>query len=173
MSPSAASTPCSQFCVARYSVKMMTRSLDHLPPGRMCSLSQRISPLALASSWALARSAQAFISFSSASSSVGRLAEEQAGGVDGIVGRLVGLVVDGVLLVHPVDLPLEDAATWAWKRRCACLAVRSDGSCCSSVRRKAAGLEKSRFFSVFSTNSVANFSAWSSHVRLPQLRRTS
>ena len=69
VSPSAARTPCSQFCVARYSVKMMTRSSDHLPPGRMCSSSQRISPLALASSWEVARSAQAFISFSSDSSS--------------------------------------------------------------------------------------------------------
>ena len=36
----------------------------------------------------LARSAQVFISFSRAASSVRRLAEQQAGGVDGIVGRL-------------------------------------------------------------------------------------
>ena len=42
-------------------------------------------------------------------------------------------------------------------------AVYSDFSCCSRVAAKAAGLEKSRFFSVFSTNSVANFSALSSH----------
>ena len=41
------------------------------------------------------------------------------------------------------------------------LACRSDFSCCSSVVRKAAGLEKSRFLSVLRTNSVANFSALS------------
>ena len=48
------------------------------------------------------------------------------------------------------------------------LALRSEDSCCSSVRRKAAGLEKSRFLSVSSTKSVANFSAWSWASRLAE-----
>jgi hypothetical protein len=44
-----------------------------------------------------------------------------------------------------------------------------DPPCQSSVVRNAAGLEKSRFFSVFNTNSVANFSAlsWDRWTRNP------
>ena len=165
MSPSAASTPWSQFWVARYSVKMMTRSLDHLPPGRMCSLSQRISRLGLGVELrAMACSAQAFISLSSASSSAIGSLEEQAGGIEGLVGRLFGLVVDGVLFVHPVDLPLEDAAGGLGDDPCASWRFASEISCCSSVRRKAAGLEKSRFLRVISTKSVANLSACSSQL---------
>ena len=41
------------------------------------------------------------------------------------------------------------------------LAVRSECSCFSRVAAKAAGLEKSRFFKVNSTNSVAIFSVLS------------
>ena len=40
--------------------------------------------------------------------------------------------------------------------------VCRDFSCCSRVVRKAAGQEKTRFFNVFKTNSVANRSALSS-----------
>ena len=38
-----------------------------------------------------------------------RFPEQEAGGVEGLVGRLLGLVIDRVVLVHPVDLALEDA----------------------------------------------------------------
>jgi hypothetical protein len=47
--PSAASRVFSQFCVARYSVKMITRSSDHLPSGFTIALSQRIKASALLS----------------------------------------------------------------------------------------------------------------------------
>ena len=47
--------PCSQFCVARYSVKMMTRSSDHLPAGPDVRVQPAIRPFALESSWADAR----------------------------------------------------------------------------------------------------------------------
>ncbi len=110
VSPSAASTPCSQFWVARYSVKMITRSSDHFPPGRMCSFSQRISPLALASSWEVARLRPRLHLLEQRQLLGRRLPEQEAGGVEGLVGRLLGLVIDRVVLLHPVDLPLEDAS---------------------------------------------------------------
>ena len=48
----------SHFCVARYSVKMITRSLDQLPLGLMCLRSQSRMALALESGRDFARSAQ-------------------------------------------------------------------------------------------------------------------
>ena len=39
-----------------------------------------------------------------------RLAEQQASGVDRLVGRLIGLVINRVVFVHPIDLALEDAS---------------------------------------------------------------
>ena len=69
MKPSVARTVLSQFCVARYSVKMMTRSLPHFLPGRKWSLSQRINSFAFESSCADARPAHSFICLSRASSS--------------------------------------------------------------------------------------------------------
>ena len=68
MKPSGRGLPCSQFCVARYSVKMMTRSLLHFLPGRMCVLSQSISHFTFESSWPDAFSAHSLICFSRASS---------------------------------------------------------------------------------------------------------
>ena len=107
--PSAARTPCSQFCVARYSVKMMTRSSDHLPPGRMCSLSQRISPFGLGVELGGGPFRPRLHLLQQRQLLGRRLPEQEAGGVEGLVGRLLGLVVDRVVLVHPVDLALEDA----------------------------------------------------------------
>ena len=69
VSPSEARTPWSQFWVCRYSVKMMTRWMPQAPLGRMCSLSQPINRLVLASSCEDALPAQDFISLSSAHSS--------------------------------------------------------------------------------------------------------
>lgn len=49
---------CSHFCVARYSVKRMTRSLIHLPPGLRVAWSQSIISLALVSAWVAASATQ-------------------------------------------------------------------------------------------------------------------
>ncbi len=40
---------------------------------------------------------------------VGRLGEQEGGGIDGLAGRLVVFVVVGVVLVDPVEVALEDA----------------------------------------------------------------
>ena len=40
------------------------------------------------------------------------LPEQQAGRIDGIVGRFLGFVIDRVFLVYSVDLPLKDAVGW-------------------------------------------------------------
>ena len=70
-------------------------------------------------------------------------------------------LVVGVVLVDPVDLPLEDADGRLATPLARLVAVRRDASCLSSVVRNAAGLENSRFLSVLSTNSVAIVSALS------------
>ena len=77
--PSAASSSCSQFCVARYSVKMMTRSSVHLPAGLSVRRSQSISSLGLGVELATRPAPPTrCISVEQRRSSCGRLAEEQA-----------------------------------------------------------------------------------------------
>ena len=163
VSPSAASTPCSQFCVARYSVKMMTRSFDHFPPGRMCSFSQPDQPLGLGVELGHGTFRPGLHLLEQRQLLGDRFPEQQAGRVDGLVGRLFGLVVDRVFLLHAVDLPLKDAARGLRDGLALPGGLAATISCCSSVRRKAAGLEKSRFLSVISTNRWRTLSAWSWH----------
>jgi hypothetical protein len=40
--------------------------------------------------------------------------EEEYGGIDSFVGCLLGIVIDRVIFLHPVDLALEDAPTGTW-----------------------------------------------------------
>ena len=51
-----------------------------------------------------------------------RFVEEQAGAIDGFLGRFFGLVIIRVVLIHPVDLPLENA-TGRLQRRPALLGI--------------------------------------------------
>ena len=111
--------------MARYSVKMMTRSFDHLPPGLRCWFSQATSCRALESRWPRARLAQSFIFWSRASLLLGRLGEEAGRRVQGVGGGLVVLAVVGVVLVHAVQLELQASGSSARRPACGPCAATS------------------------------------------------
>ncbi len=86
VSLSAARTPCSQSWVARYSVKMITRSSHHFPPGRIWSLEPADRPLDLGVKLGSGFSAHDFISLSSDQFlGDGRPEEAVAGSVESLV----------------------------------------------------------------------------------------
>ena len=157
--PAAASSVCSQFCVARYSVKMITRSSDQTAAwlqGRAAATES--AALALASGRCMADSAQPLIFASSSLLLRRRRREQPGGGVDGVQRRLFIDAVVGVLLFHALDhlLQLPDRGAAQWPGRLApTRSPRSVRSCWARVRANAAGEEKSRFLSSLSTNSAA------------------
>ena len=140
---------------------MMTRSSDHLPPGRMFSFSQSISACALLSGRRRGRSAHCRILRQQSS-----LSAASARGTGASPPRPHRPWPPRTLHRRRSPRPPRSIC---WRRMpnvglvsgCALRlrAVAIDCSCCSSVVAKAAGDENSRFFSSFSTNSVANRSA--------------
>ena len=111
VSPSAARTPWSQFWVARYSVKMMTRSIAPGTVGPDVLVEPADQPLGLGVELRGCLAGPGLHLLEQCPLLGARLLEEQRGGVQGLVGRLVGLVIHRVIFFHPVDLALEDATS--------------------------------------------------------------
>ena len=131
--PSVARIVCSQFCVARYSVKMMTRLSDHLPLGRMLSLSQltRLGRFAVATG--LGRSRPIPHLFQQGRFFGGWLTEQAGRRFHRIVGGLFqarssSAYSSSTLSICRWRMPMV-GLTVAVRR----LAVRSECSCCSKV----------------------------------------
>ena len=160
VNPSTDKTSCSQFCVARYSVKMMTRSFDHFPPGLRCSVEPVTSCLTLESRWPRARFGPLLHLLEQGLFVGGRLGKQSESPyprrrrwLRRSRRRRRTLRPSG--RVHAASVLYDGLATFlrGGVQRLLVLLQRGE---------EAAGQEKSRFFSVFSTNSVANRSALSS-----------
>ena len=117
--PWAASSICSQFCVARYSVKMITRSSVQVPLGRTTEFSHAISRRALLSGRCAADPAHVLRRPSSFPLRVTQLRPQARSPFHRLVDRILDHVVFGVLLVDPADHLAQDAG-----RRRACRRVQ-------------------------------------------------